>query len=130
MKRIYLFIIGFCTLCWACGSEPSAGEVAAQTAKAYYDALVQGKYEQFVDGRYRSDSIPESYREQLLANAKMFMGEQQDKHRGISEVRVANAQADTASHSAQVFLILVYGDSTGEEVVVPMLEHRGVWYMK
>ena len=122
--------MGFCALCWSCDHGPAPEEVAAQAAKTYYDLLLQGKYDQFVDGRYQPDSIPASYREQLVANAKMFIGEQQEAHRGIKEVRIANAKADTLHHVANVFLVFVYGDSTNEEVLVPMVEHKGVWYTR
>lgn len=128
MKRLfYLLILSFIV---GCSTQPEPGALAAQAAKAYYDALLQGRYEEFVDGRFQPDSIPGSYREQLLANARMFVGQQQELHRGIREVRVANAAVDTSSHTANVFLVFVYGDSTHEEVVVPMVEHRGVWYRR
>ena len=65
----------------ACGSEPKPDEVAGKAAKLYYDYLVDGKYEMFVDGYYQPDSIPASYREQLVTNAKMFAGQQKDIRR-------------------------------------------------
>ena len=99
-------------------------------AKQYYDQLVEGRYADFVDAHYQPDSIPASYREQLVANARMFMGQQQAEHRGIKEVRIAHAMADTASHQASVFLVLCYGDSTSEEVLVPMVERRGTWLLR
>ncbi len=129
-RLLYLFGLVLLLQLTACGHSPGPEEVAAETAKAYYEQLLHGKYDQFVDGRYFPDSIPGSYREQLIANAKMFVGEQQEQHKGISEVRIANAQADTATHTANVFLTFVYGDSTKEEVLVPMVEHRGVWYRR
>lgn len=131
MKKLLLFLIGCCTLCWGCSnSGPTPDEVAGKAAKAYYDLLLEGKYEQFVDGSYRPEAIPESYREQLVTNMKMFMGEQQEAHRGLKQVRVVSAKADTAKHVANAFLLFVYGDSTSEEVLVPMVEHKGVWYMR
>ena len=76
-----------------------------------------------------SFSIPASYHEQLVANAKMFLG-QQDGHDGIKEVKYVIAKADTSKHVADVFLKFVYGNGTAEEVIVPMVEHKGVWYMR
>ena len=130
MKNLLLLMLGFCALCSSCSRKPNPEDVAAQAAKAYYDLLIEGKYEQFVDGRYVPDSIPASYREQLIANAKMFMGEQETAHKGLKQVRVVNAKADTAGHMTQVFLLFVYGDNTSEEVLVPMVEHNGVWYTR
>lgn len=129
--RILLLAVVLCLLQACSGpSDPTAAEMAGQTAKAYYDQLLRGDYESFVAGSWRPDSIPASYHEQLVTNAKMFVGQQNEEHQGIREVRVANAQADTARHSANVFLLFAYGDSTTEEVVVPMVEHKGVWYMR
>lgn len=130
MKNLLLLAFGFCALCWSCGQSIAPEEVAAQTAKTYYDLLIQGKFEQFVDGRYRADSIPSSYREQLIANAKMFMDEQEKAHRGLKQVQVQRVEPDTVQHVANVFLIFTYGDSTREEVLVPMIEHDGVWYTR
>ena len=84
------------------------GQLAAIAAKGYYDELLQGKYEEFVDATYRRDSIPAVYREQLIANAKMYIGQQNVEHQGIKEVTIANAKADTARRTAQVFLVLNY----------------------
>ena len=128
MKKLFYFFVAL--LAVACSSGPDPGEVAAQAAKEYYTQLLAGKYEHYVDDFYRPDSIPASYRRQLIDNAKMFVGQQKDERRGILDVRVVNAVADTTKRSANVFLIFAYGDSTSEEVVVPMVQHRGVWYMR
>lgn len=114
----------------ACSSEPDQGELAAIAAKGYYDLLLEGNYGRYVDGTYRADSIPGSYRDQLVLNARMFMEQQQAEHRGIKEVRIATAKADTARHTARVLLTFVYGDSSAEEVLVPMVQVQGRWYMK
>lgn len=129
MKKILFAAIAFPLLC-ACQETPSQSDIAARAAKAYYDQLLEGKYEQFVDGHYQPDSIPAVYREQLVANAKMFIGQQQKEHRGICQVNVVRADVDTAAHAAHVFLTFLYGDSTSEEVVVPMVFQDGLWYLR
>ena len=53
---------------WGCSPKVDPADVAAQVAKQYYDYLLEGKYEAFVDGKYRPDSIPGSYRDQLVMN--------------------------------------------------------------
>lgn len=104
--------------------------VAGNVAKQYYQYLLDGKYEEFVDGHYQPDSIPGVYREQLITNAKMFVGLQKEVHQGMVKVDVAKASADTANHVANIFLNIAYGDSTTEEVVVPMVLVDGNWMMK
>ncbi len=114
----------------ACGQKPKADDVVAHTAKAYYDHLLRGEYSHFVDGTYRPDSIPASYRDQLVANAKMYMAQQQEEHRGIVSVTAVGARVDTARNVASAYVTLAFGDSTREQIVVPMVCHKGVWYMR
>lgn len=119
-------IIGFI----GCSSGPTAEERAAQAAKTYYDYLVAGRYEQFLDGRVGADSLPDDYREQLLTSCQQFMAQQTKAHQGISDVRISNARTDSLTAYVSVFLLLCYADSVQEEIVVPMVEHDGRWCMK
>ncbi len=105
-------------------------EVAAQSAKVYYDYLLQGQYDDYVAGLHQPDSIPAGYRSQLVANAKMFMQQQRREHRGIKAVRVSHATADAAARTAEVFLVLEYGDGGAEQVLVPMVREGSVWYLR
>lgn len=131
MRCLRLFSMAVLLSAWSCSAvPPSPDEVAGRAAKLYYDYLVEGKYEAYVDGFYQPDSIPASYREQLVANARMFAGRQREERGGIAEVRLLRASADTARHVGRAFLLFCYADSTKEEVVVPMVEHRGVWMMR
>ena len=117
------FLLGAC-------SGPSAEELASLAAKGYYEHLLKGEYDRFLEGMNGLDSIPDDYREQLLAGYKQFMHQQEQAHRGIREVRIVNAKTDTIQKYTSVFLVLCFGDSTNEEVVVPMVEHNGRWRMK
>lgn len=130
MRKVIILLFLGAFLLTGCKEQPKPEQVAAQTAKNYYEALLRGHYEQFVDGTYQPDSIPGGYREQLIANAKMFVGQQNEERKGIKQVRVVNAKADTARHAGIVFLSFTYGDSTTEQVVVPMVYVKGLWYMK
>ena len=112
-----------------CGSA-TPEELASLAAEGYYRHLVAGEYEQFLQGRVGCDSLPEDYREQLLTGYKQFMAQQQTAHQGIQSVQASNASRDTTLQLMQVFLLLQYGDSTQEEIVVPMVEQEGRWRMK
>ena len=128
MKKL-LYIALLAAVVVAC-SQVNPADKAALAAKQYYDYLLEGKYEAFIEGHYMPDSIPQSYRQGLVTNAKMFVGQQQREHRGIKETRVVNAEADTALHTANVFLVFTYGDTTSEEVNIPMIESKGIWYLR
>ena len=131
MRKLFYFLLF--QLFVACSGKPSgpdAASLAAQAAKVYYDQLLKGDYGSFVDGRYQPTRIPESLRQQLIANAKMFVAQKEKEHNGIQSVSVTDGRADTAHHVANAFLTFSYGDGTKEQVVVPMVEVKKVWYMR
>ncbi len=114
----------------SCNGDVNKEELAGNAAKQYYSYLLNGDYEAFVDGTYRPDTLRRAYRDQLIENAKMFVGQQDKAHQGIKNIDLKAVQIDTARHSAKVFLILTYGDQTKEEILLPMVEHDELWYMK
>ena len=128
MKHLLFIVLVFLALC-AC-SSPTPEEMASLAAKGYNEHLLKGEYDKFLEGKAGSDSLPEAYRRQLLAGYKQFLSQQNSLHNGINEIRVINARRDTILNYTNVFLMLCFGDSTNEQVSVPMIEHNGSWRMK
>lgn len=129
MKRIFLVLFIFGLV--ACSDkEKQQEDLAAKAAKEYYDALTSGQYDKYLSGIVDIDSLPPSYREQLLVNAKQMIAQQQSEHGGIKEVKTIVSKCDSVQKRTDVFLMLCYGDSTKEEIVVPMVECNGEWKMK
>ena len=126
-KLVYLILI---VIVVACSTGVSREEQAALAAKGYYAHLVQGEYEQFLEGRFMADSLPADYRSQLIEGYKQFVAQQLEARKGIQEVSVSRAYTDSLAGYTNVLLMLCYGDSTTEEVVVPMVERDGRWMMK
>ncbi|MBR1503774.1 MAG: hypothetical protein IJ618_07840 [Prevotella sp.] len=115
---------------WGC-SQPSPEELASLAAKGYYDHLVGGEYELFLEGMDQRGTMNEAdYRSQLLDNYRQFKAQQDSVHGGIREVRIVRAATDSVQQYTNVFLMLCFGDSTNEEIVVPMVERQGSWRMK
>ena len=116
----------------ACGGKggDNPREMAGRTAKLYYENLLHGRYDVFVDGFYRPDSIPSSYRSQLIDNARMYVAQMNDDHHGLARVDLIRATADTARNEGRAFLLLCFADSTREEVVVPMVRIENLWMMR
>ena len=128
MRKLPLILL--VVLLTAC-SHPSKEEMASLAAKGYYEHLIKGETEQFLAGKAGSDSLPESYRIQLLDAYRQFVAQQEQNHLGIQEVRVVRAQTDSLADYTNVFLTLCFGDSTNEEIVVPMVEQgEGRWRMR
>ena len=126
----YLPAIFLALLLYMACANPSPEEMASIAAKGYYTHLVNGEYEAFLEGKEGADSLPDDYREQLLMSYRQFMAQQNQAHHGILDIRVSNAITDTALHYTNVFLVLCFGDSVNEEIVVPMVEQSGSWRMK
>lgn len=124
-----LLISLLCLVMFGC-SNPSPEELASLAAKGYYNHLINGEYDHFLEGKIGVDSIPNDYRDQLLIAYKQFVALQEKDHHGIREIRISNVKTDTLQKYTSVFLILCFGDSTNEEIVVPMVEHNGSWRMK
>jgi hypothetical protein len=129
-------------------SSPEAGqeERVMTTAQKYYEQLVAGDYNSFVEGSLMGqDTVPESYKSQMLLNARMFMERMQKEHNGIESVKVLRAKVDTIKAGtsgksgeqdeikeivAQAYLSLGFADSSKEEIVVPMVFKDDVWYLR
>ena len=99
----------------ACKEEPKPGELAAKAAVEGYGHLIAGRYADYLAG---------------VAGAKQFMARQREEHGGIARVSVVKYVADSVARQTNVFLLLCFGDSTREEVVVPMVEGPSGWRMK
>ncbi len=105
-------------------------DLAAEAARTFYDSLLSGGYEHFVDGFDRRDSIPLSYRSQLVTNAKQYVYGLKEKHGAVEAVRIVRSKRDSLAGTTNVFLMLCFSDSLKEEIVVRMTEKEGVWKMK
>ena len=113
-----------------CTSEVDSEKMVATTAKLYYDYLLEGKYEDFVEGIDVSLQGHDSYRGQLIDNAKMYVRQQEKYHQAIKGFEVVDAKMDDEGMSANAFLSVSYADSTCEQIVVPMVRRDGIWKMR
>ena len=90
MMRLWVLgVIGLLALA-GCGS-PTSEQMASLAAKGYYDHLIRGEYESFLEGVdvpdypavHEEAGLP-SYYDQLLDNYRQFMAQQ---HSGVISVR-------------------------------------------
>ncbi|PDP60769.1 hypothetical protein [Prevotella intermedia] len=132
MKQLLyaLFLAVFLLSSCSRRKETDHGAIAAEAAKHYYENLISGKYKQFLEGMNLPDKLPESYERQMLENFKAFAKRQDKQRKGIKKVSIRSVKFFAKDSTASAFLLLHYGDSTTEEVVVPMLKRRGLWYMR
>ena len=124
----WLLVVGFWQSC--SHQEPTPEELAGKAAKEYYDHLLAGDYEAFLQGKANSDSLPSGYRQELLHAYEQFMQEQENNHGGIVGVAFTNARNDSLQQVMQAFLLLTFKDSVKEEIVIPMVLRDGQWKMR
>lgn len=132
--------VSFLLLFSACSEEVKQEDIALQAAKVYYEQLLQGDYNAFVEGSLQGDTVPAAYKSQLLLNAQMYIEQQNEAHKGIKTIEPLRAACDTMHVTiankdsmivtANAFLALTYADSTREEIVVPMINKNSIWYLK
>ena len=131
MRKSLIGIVGLLGIFGMSCGNPTAEEMASLAAKGYYEHLIHGEYEKFLQGKDGLNKHTErEYWNQLRDNCHQFVHQQNEAHRGIHEVRVVNVKTDTLQKYTNVFMMLCFGDSTNEEIVVPMVERDGRWYMR
>lgn len=113
-------------------SKATPEEQAAKAAKAYYDRLVEGSPIDFLEGKADIDDLPVDFCEQLVTAHQKYIADVKRKHGGIREVRISPnvGRRDSILQLTYAFLMLCFGDSTQEEIVVPMVEVDGEWKMR
>ncbi len=134
MKQVSLSIlIAVALLLAACGEKKKnvdQGKLAAKAAKHYYEQLLKGDYEAFLNNENRTNNLPDNYRKQLLLNLKQFVAQQDSVHHGIDSITLGASHFSAKDNTASVFLLFYYGDKTTEQVVVPMVKERGKWILR
>lgn len=134
MRQVSLSIlIAVALLLAACGEKKKnvdQGKLAAKAAKHYYEQLLKGDYEAFLNNENRTNNLPDNYRKQLLLNLKQFVAQQDSVHHGIDSIALGASHFSAKDNTASVFLLFYYGDKTTEQVVVPMVKERGKWILR
>ena len=134
MKQVSsCFLIAVTLLLAACGGKKQdidQGKLAAKAAKDYYEQLLKGDYEAFLNNENRTNNLPDGYRKQLLLNLKQFVTQQDSLHHGIDSISLGASNFSAKDNTASVFLLFPYGDKTPEQVVVPMVKERGKWILR
>lgn len=132
--RRQTYLVLFFLAVWVCGSchrKPRTDELsdasACYVAEIYYGYLKDGKAEEYVSFVGSQDSMPEGYRTQMVDLMKQYVANLQRKKGGILEVQAAG---DTIfGNEAQVFLDVLYGDSSSERVDMLLYFENKQWRM-
>jgi len=131
VKHLLYIVIAFLGVS-ACSEVSTVEEEAAKAAQSYYRLLINNQTEIFLEGKIGADSFPIGYRKQILKVYEQYVSEVEELHKGIREVQISDniGKVDSSKQVVYAFLVLCFGDSTREEITVPMVEQYGSWKMK
>lgn len=132
MRHIYIIGVAVALLFSSCSKEEPVPTkvIVGDAGKAYYETLIAGEIEGFVDGIDGAQDAPASYRELLVENTRQFVHKQDSLHRGLQAVAVDSTAVFEADSTARVFLHLTFGDGGRERVLLPMVCRQGRWLMR
>lgn len=128
-----LYLLAIAALLISCnGNKPERdyhGEMRAAADK-YYTLLMDGRYEDFVDGLYTPDSLPADYRSQLVDAVAQYRINETQRRGGLEGFQVVGDSLGPDSCSGFVTIQLLFGDKSTEEILLPLVDDQGVWKMK
>lgn len=111
----------------ACGCRQTEHEAVRAAAQQYYGLLLAGDYEAFVSAMAGTDSLPLSYRSQMVDMVAQHAAEMQEKGGLAKVVATRDSLLDSVAY---VFLDVTFGDSTVEQVGLKMVREGDCWKMR
>ena len=102
---------------------------ASKATERYYGYLAKGDVDAYMRGMADYDRIPEAYREQLHKMFQQFVDFEIERRNGILSVQAVRDTVIT-DEQTHVFLLITYGDSTQEQVSMPLVLTEKGWRMK
>lgn len=101
---------------------------AEGAAEYFYGMLANGQAQSYVDNIQDASAMDSCKYAQFVDLMEQFLHEEKELRGGILS---ATATRDTISDSAAVvFMDVLFGDSTCEEVMLPLVYTRGRWWIK
>ena len=106
--------------------KSSAG--ARRAAEHFYSLLAKGDAKMYVDNMSQVSKMDSCKYSQFVDLIDQFLYEEKEIRGGIL---VANASEDKMMDSiSMVYLDVLFGDSTREEIMLPLVYSRGRWWLR
>lgn len=132
-RVLLVFALIFC-LASCGGKKKDKKEVHAATpteiAVMAYEHLMHGEYDDYVRCVQAYDSIPPSYRESILNVLRQASSKTEKERKGIASVSGKDEITNDKGTFSLVRLDITFGDSTKEEIAVPVVKYNGKWRLQ
>lgn len=128
MRKLLYF--GFAIALISCLTAACKRELTArEAAEKYYGCLIRGDVEGYMQGMADYDSLTMEYRELLRDMFLQYLDYEERMRSGFISVE---ATRDTLidERSSYVFVMVTYGDSTQEQLSLPLVLTDKGWRMK
>ena len=130
-RNVVLIVFSFLLLI-ACGDDRQTDtrhDDIRACATECYGYLIKGDIDAYVSQIHDYDSLPDEYQSQMRDLFAQYLANEQRLHRGLVDARVVG---DTILDSvrADAFVEVSYGDSTCEQVSLPLVLKNGKWMLK
>ena len=101
---------------------------ARSAAEYFYELLANGQSQAYVDNMQESASMDTAKYSQFVDLMEQFLHEEKELRGGILSARAErDTMVDTVS---MVYLNVHFGDSTREEIMLPVVYTRGRWWIR
>lgn len=121
----------FAGLSVSCGNNGDNNGLPEEENVVYlYNLYVRGDYSGYVAAMASCDSMPMNYRQQMQFMLKMQAHKMRKEKGGVSAVSVARMEPQPGDSMVNVYLNVVYKDSTEEEFLFPVVKKNGEWRIR
>lgn len=127
------YILTSLLLLFSCAEERNvladfSSQGSREAAEHFYGLLAEGQAQAYVDNMQETASMDSSKYCQYVDLMEQFLQEEKELRGGILG---AKAERDTMVDSvSMVYLDVLFGDSTREEIVLPVVYTRGRWWIR
>lgn len=127
MKKLLSFFVPvlLCCVLFSCEKKENR---PGDPALVYFNHLIEGRYEKYVESIAYSDSMTDDYRRQMVDLAAQYAATEKETRGGLVSAKVLS---DTVMQEfANVFLEVTFGDQTKEEISIPLVLCGEQWKLQ
>ena len=130
-KRItILFLLAL--IIQACRQERDLSEFSSEgarhAAEQFYSCLIQGEGQAYVDNMREASSMDSCKYKQFLVLMEQFIHDEQQVRGGILSAKATDDKI--VDSTAMVYLDVMFGDSTSERIILPVIYSAGRWWIR